>query len=140
MDSDRRPSNLNRTFAVLTPTMGLALEDVGPQLYETLDANYDSFRNHSLVACHEFSADWSTWEMHPAGDELVVLLAGAATMVLLIDGEERLVELMDAQEFVVVPRGCWHTARVSEPTTMLFVTPGEGTLNAEEPPQVAYED
>ena len=34
---------------------------------------------------------------------------------------------------IVVPRNTWHTAKVSEPTQMLFVTPGQGTINAEHP-------
>ena len=36
--------------------------------------------------------------------------------------------------YLVVPKGVWHTARPNAATTLLFVTPGEGTLNAESPP------
>ena len=35
--------------------------------------------------------------------------------------------------FVVVPKNTWNTAKVHAPTTMLFVTPGEGTENRESP-------
>ena len=41
--------------------------------------------------------------------------------------------LSPARNFAIVPRNTWHTARVTSPTTMLFITPGEGTLNAEQP-------
>jgi hypothetical protein len=34
---------------------------------------------------------------------------------------------------VIITKGVWHTARVQAPTTMLFVTPGEGTKNAAAP-------
>ena len=34
----------------------------------------------------------------------------------------------------VVPRGTWHTARVRLPTSMWFITPGEGTENRDSLP------
>jgi hypothetical protein len=30
---------------------------------------------------------------------------------------------------VVVPKATWHTAKISTPTALLFVTPGEATQN-----------
>jgi mannose-6-phosphate isomerase-like protein (cupin superfamily) len=74
-------------------------------------------------------ADWPTWEMHPAGDEVVVLMSGAAEMVLDRGGGHETVSLTQPGSFVIVPKGTWHTARISTPTSMLFVTPGEGTQN-----------
>ena len=35
---------------------------------------------------------------------------------------------------VVVPKNTWHTALTDTDCAMLFITPGEGTINAEEPP------
>src|SRR6185437_10637901 len=43
-----------------------------------------------------------------------------------IDGAERVVPLRPGQA-VVNPRNVWHTARVHEPGSALFITPGEGT-------------
>ena len=43
------------------------------------------------------------------------------------------VRLSEPGAFVIVPRGTWHTAKVNVPTTMLFVTPGQGTENREQP-------
>jgi oxalate decarboxylase/phosphoglucose isomerase-like protein (cupin superfamily) len=67
--------------------------------------------------------------MHPAGDEVVVLLSGAAEMVLDRGDGKETVSLRQPGSFVIVPKGTWHTARIAEPTSMLFVTPGEGTQN-----------
>jgi quercetin dioxygenase-like cupin family protein len=39
------------------------------------------------------------------------------------------VSLTEPGSFVIVPKGTWHTARIAKPTSMLFVTPGEGTQN-----------
>jgi quercetin dioxygenase-like cupin family protein len=83
-----------------------------------------------MVMQFEFAEDWSTWERHPAGEELVVLISGKAELILEQDGgEEHATTLARPGEFVLVPRGVWHTARVQERCAMLFVTPGEGTEN-----------
>jgi hypothetical protein len=50
-------------------------------------------------------------------------------MVLDRNGVEEIIHLRDPGSFVIVPKGTWHTGRTSIPTTMLFVTPGEGTQN-----------
>ena len=80
-----------------------------------------------LMSAFSFSEPWATWERHPEGDELVMLLAGAVTLVLEVQGEEKPVALADPGAYVLVPRGVWHTARTSVPTTLLFLTPGAGT-------------
>ena len=87
-----------------------------------------------LVMQFSFDSDWRTWEMHPKGDEVVVLLSGSVDFVQLIDGEEKLSSLSQIGEYVLVPAGIWHTARVKDKCTMLFMTPGEGTENLESPP------
>ncbi len=80
-----------------------------------------------LMTAFAFSQPWNTWERHPAGEELVMLLSGAATVVLEEGGRERAVELATPGSYVLVPPNVWHTARTSVPTTMLFLTPGAGT-------------
>lgn len=35
--------------------------------------------------------------------------------------------------FVIVPQNTWHTARIRTLAVMMFITPGEGTINAGEP-------
>ncbi|MDT3680307.1 MAG: cupin domain-containing protein [Burkholderiaceae bacterium] len=74
-----------------------------------------------------FSEPWSVWERHPAGEELVLLLSGAASLVLAESDQERDVQLSSPGSYVLVPKNVWHTARTKVPTTMLFVTPGAGT-------------
>lgn len=87
-------------------------------------------REARLVAVHSFDSDWSTWEAHPHGHELVYVISGRMTLVQEIDGERRPVE-MTAGMAAINPPGVWHTAKVSEPTTALFITAGEGTLHEE---------
>ena len=79
-----------------------------------------------LVLMMKFSEDWPTWEMHPAGDELVYVLSGAMDL-MLDDGEEPSTVSLESGSGCLVPCGVWHTARVSEPCEALFITAGAGT-------------
>lgn len=83
-------------------------------------------REGRLVCITPQSATWDTWERHPAGEEVVVLLSGRVDLVQDFDGDERVVALRPGQA-AVNPAGVWHTARVHEPGAALFITPGAGT-------------
>ena len=126
-------NQLAETFAVLTPDLAIRTVPVTPTVYDDLDTSFGGFTGHVLISMHEFDADWPTWEKHPAGDEVVLLLSGRATLVLRTRDGDQTVELVDPGTYVVVPRGTWHTARISSPTRMMFVTPGEDTENREAP-------
>jgi mannose-6-phosphate isomerase-like protein (cupin superfamily) len=79
-----------------------------------------------LVMIGESTKTWTSWERHPAGEELVVVMSGKLTLIQEIDGSTRFVP-MKSGEAVVNPRGVWHTVDVVEPGRCLFVTPGQGT-------------
>lgn len=74
------------------------------------------------------------WEIHPQGDEFVLLLSGDTGFVLH-DGTKEVgrVRIDQPGDYVMVPKGHWHTTSPHAPTSMLFVTPGDGTVNANEP-------
>jgi len=122
-------ANLLETFVVMAPDLSATGVEVTATIWEELGRRFDHFKGHLLVARFDFEADWTSWEMHPAGDEVVVLLSGRVDMVLDRGGEHEISSLARPGSFVIVPKGVWHTARTSTPTTMLFVTPGEGTAN-----------
>ena len=80
-----------------------------------------------LVAVHAFAEDWTSWEMHPLGDELVLCLEGRMVLVQeLADGTLARTELA-AGDYAINPAGLWHTADVHEPVRALFITAGLGT-------------
>lgn len=79
-----------------------------------------------LVTMGELSATWDTWERHPAGEEVVLVLSGRADLIQRTDGGERRIALAAGQA-AVNPPGVWHTADVHEPGEALFITPGPGT-------------
>jgi quercetin dioxygenase-like cupin family protein len=80
-----------------------------------------------LVALHRFGESWTSWEMHPAGDEVVICTAGEITLIQeLPDGGTASVRLR-AGEYAINPPGVWHTADVASEATALFITAGMGT-------------
>lgn len=121
---------LGSTYVHLKDDLSASLVPVTDSFWPELVSGQrpELFRGR-LVTQFDFSSDWPTWEMHPAGDELVVLLHGSVELLLEVNGEQRSRRLTKPGEFVLVPPNTWHTARVTEPCSMLFVTPGEGTQN-----------
>lgn len=80
-----------------------------------------------LVALHNFTEDWTSWEVHPAGAEMVVCTAGEITLHQQhVDGRTESVTLRPG-DYAINPPGTWHTADVPDAATALFITPGLGT-------------
>ncbi|MCA8980406.1 MAG: cupin domain-containing protein [Planctomycetes bacterium] len=79
-----------------------------------------------LCAMMEMKGNWGAWEMHPAGDEVLVLLSGHLRLKLELPEGEQVVDF-PAGHCCVVPAGVWHTADVLEPGTLLGMTAGSGT-------------
>ena len=79
-----------------------------------------------LLSALPMNADWTNWEMHPAGDEILFMLEGNATFVLDLAGGPREIAL-GMGRLLVIPKGVWHTAKVTKPARLLAITTGLGT-------------
>jgi mannose-6-phosphate isomerase-like protein (cupin superfamily) len=79
-----------------------------------------------LLSALTMDADWTNWEMHPVGDEILFMLEGEANFLLEHADGVREIELV-AGRLLVVPGGVWHTAKVRKPARLLAITPGRGT-------------
>lgn len=123
----RTKLNIEQAYVVLNADKKASVEVVDTNLFQRLDANYSGFQGCELISCFEFEQNWSSWEMHPAGDETVILLSGQVTFALQYDKAEELVQLKKPGDFMLVPKNIWHTARCTVKTKLLFITPGEGT-------------
>ena len=124
---------INKTRAVLSPTMEFFTKALSPDFYNELEHEFDGFANHILLSQHSFNEDWGVWEKHPLGDEIVLLLSGEADLVTMQDREENTQHLAVQGDYVLIKKDTWHTARTTQPTSMLFITAGEGTVNEENP-------
>jgi quercetin dioxygenase-like cupin family protein len=82
-----------------------------------------------LVSLHTFGESWTSWEMHPAGDEVVVCTAGEITLIQELPDGGTLSVTLHAGEYAINPPGIWHTADVTDRATALFITAGMGTEN-----------
>ena len=122
--------NLAEVFAVLKPDLSVQQVVNEPSLYVELDENFAGFKGHVLIAMHDFSEDWPSWECHPAGDEIVVLLSGRCEFLLKTENSTKTLLLTEPGDYAVVPQGVWHTAKIAEMAKVLFITPGENTQNA----------
>ena len=123
------PLSLISDFVVMSPNKDATVEHLDSGLYERLAEKYAGFKGHELIVCYEFTSDWPSWEVHPHGDEIVVLLAGNTTFHLQMDEGEKQVVLSEQGQYVIVPKGVWHTAKTSEFSRLLFITPGQDTQN-----------
>ena len=122
------PIEPSRTYLHLRDDLSAARVPVEPDFWATIRDRAD-LQGGRLLMRFDFTEDWDVQEMHPAGDELVILLSGSLDMHVEVDGAVERVELRQTGQLAIVPAGAWHTADVLEPSSALFVTPGEGTLN-----------
>jgi quercetin dioxygenase-like cupin family protein len=76
---------------------------------------------------YTFDAPWDSWEMHPAGAEVVICTAGEMTLHQEhADGTTETVAIA-AGGYAINPPGTWHTADVTGSATAVFITAGLGT-------------
>ena len=102
----------------------------GLDWYEGYDQrHHDDLDEGRIVSLFRFEESWSSWEIHPAGEEVVCCLQGHMTLHQeLPDGSKQSWELSPG-EYAINPRGAWHTADAEEPVVALFITPGKDTTN-----------
>jgi quercetin dioxygenase-like cupin family protein len=90
------------------------------------DAHASDGNEGRLVCVLAQDATWDSWERHPAGEEVVILLSGRVDLIQELDGRHHVIALTPGQA-AINPTGVWHRAVVHEPGHALFITPGEGT-------------
>lgn len=81
-----------------------------------------------LVTLGDMATSWDTWEVHPAGEEVVLVVSGRVRLVQEVDGAEQATEVGPGG-YVINGAGVWHTADVIDPARVLFITPGRGTTH-----------
>ncbi|MEP6784531.1 MAG: cupin [Sphingomonadales bacterium] len=103
-------------------------EFTGMEWYADYMARYpDDCAEGRLVSLYSFTENWDSWEMHPAGAEVVLCVAGSMTIHQeMADGTKETVTL-GVGDYAINPPGAWHTADVAENATVVFVTAGWGT-------------
>ena len=100
----------------------------GMDWYEGYGARHgDDGAEGRLVSQYTFTESWDSWEVHPAGAEVVICTAGRMILIQEYpDGRGDTVALGPG-DYAINPPGVWHTADVEGPATAIFITAGEGT-------------
>lgn len=79
-----------------------------------------AYRDGSIFIGHY--AGNSEWERHPGGDEIVYLLEGETSLVLLTENGETS-NLLIAGELLIVPQNTWHRFETPHGVKLMTVTP-----------------
>jgi mannose-6-phosphate isomerase-like protein (cupin superfamily) len=116
--------DLRDTYVHLGPDGRAEAQRIDPDFWANVDQS--AFASGRMLAVFEMDEDWSTWERHPDGEEVLSLLSGAMTMVLETpQGVARIA--LKPGDTLIVPLGVWHTAEVRELSKLLAITEGAGT-------------
>ena len=116
---------LDRTYVQLLDGSASLRVPVGPDFWERIGDRTELHEGRLLLVSHQ-SGEWTHWEMHPAGDEILYLLSGKIDLILENNNEQEIVSL-SAGKAVIVPARTWHTAKVLESGDLLSITRGAGT-------------
>ena len=117
--------SLDSTYIHLRPDESALAMEGGARFWAGIEGRHD-LEHGRLMGSTGQNADWSHWERHPAGDEILVLLSGELELVLDTErGEER--ASLNAGQTFIVPKGVWHRGIVKKPGQLMFLTPGAGT-------------
>jgi mannose-6-phosphate isomerase-like protein (cupin superfamily) len=87
-------------------------------------AQLAAYRDGLLLAIKFSGKDH--WERHLAGDELVHILDGSATLEIVCDDGPPRSFALRAGMVAVIPQGAWHRLHSSEGMTEMAVTPFPG--------------
>jgi len=124
---ETNPFHLGRG-ATATPQPAFPQDERAMQWYADYSArNAADGPEGRLVSCYRFVESWPSWEMHPAGAEVVICTEGSMTL-LQDDGSGEVTRTrLAAGEYAINPPGMWHTADVEHEARAIFITSGEGT-------------
>ena len=118
------PIHLPGATSSAVPLPGFGFD--GPSFEAYIEEHCSDADPGRLVMIETTAESWPTWECHPVGAELVIVLAGRGTFHQEIDGEVRSTPF-EAGTTLINPPGVWHTADVSEAMRAIYITPCPGT-------------
>ncbi len=110
------------SFEIGKTTVGL-LRDGSTTLIENRPGPPERVDGHTIGVPILSGPPPHNGEMHPDGDEVLILLSGRMTVILEEPEGTRKVEVLPGQG-LIVPKGVWHRVVPGEPCQLIHVTPG----------------
>jgi oxalate decarboxylase/phosphoglucose isomerase-like protein (cupin superfamily) len=124
-----RALDLTRTYLHFTPSHEIERHQAGAKFWAELMSERLRLDGR-LVGCARLKKGaLDHWERHPAGDEFLMLLSGAMSLVLEQPDGGVTRSRMKKGQACIVPRGLWHTFVVTQAGELMFATAGEGTTH-----------
>ena len=100
----------------------------GYEWYEAYGERHaDDLDEGRIVAMYRFDSPWTSWEVHPAGEEVVCCIQGHMVLHQEFPDKSTQSHELGPGEYAINPRGVWHTADVAGHATAIFITAGRGT-------------
>lgn len=125
------PLDLGERYVLLQPD-GRTIVVEADAFWADVQGGRKADEREVLVGIFTNETTWPTAEMHPIGDEPVLLLDGAVDLLLDPGGRDEMLRLEPGLT-CVVPHGTWHRGVVREPGRTLHLTCGAGTEVRPEP-------
>ncbi|NKB97378.1 MAG: hypothetical protein GKR90_02600 [Pseudomonadales bacterium] len=63
-------------------------------------------------------------EIHPDGDEIIILVSGRLSVKLELPGGDQTIELSKSGEACIVRKGTWHQVFLDQESQVVHITPG----------------
>lgn len=111
--------NLDRESVAKMAQVDLATLDAEP------DSQIRSFNFHGCTGGVSAFRGRPPWELHGAGDELLLILAGQSRLTVLEEGSST-ERLLSVGQLAIVPQGHWHSNDSPTGVTILWLTPTDG--------------
>ena len=111
--------SIENAFARIKCLSDRTPESTDEELQDSVSKLSD-YRDGAIFITHYSGS--TEWERHSVGDEIVLVVEGQTTLILLADGRETPNELREG-EFFVVPRNVWHRFETPVAMKVWSVTP-----------------
>jgi mannose-6-phosphate isomerase-like protein (cupin superfamily) len=107
---------------------GVAVVPVTPDVYTKIKDRTDL--GGTLISYGVGTgAPSKSWEMHPKGEEILVILDGAPKIYFEHPDGRAESQTVSAGDAVIVPRGVWHRTEGEAGWRILYITYGAGTTH-----------
>ena len=124
--------DLRATYLQLSDGPAVDRVPVGDDFWQRIDERTE-LHSGRLMTVFGMQQGRTHWEMHPAGDEIIVVTQGAVTLVLREQGGDRRVDLACGLA-CIVPQGVWHMFEARADCQLIAITRGAGTEHRAHPP------
>ena len=121
--------SIKAEFALLECLSNRTPESTDEEMRNSVSKLSDYRDGAIFVAYYDGNTEW---ERHPVGDEIVHVIEGQTTLILLEDGRETPNELHEG-EFFVVPKNIWHRFETPAKMKVWSVTPQPTDHRVERP-------